>query len=159
MSGGTHSTPSASELKVVREAQDQIAAALPEIDKLAWRLFAIARDLDAPLDDDEDFREQEPGPTHLRYFVALGAMAGYTALLETIGSLRGTAEQTDFDIRQDWWRGKQLRENNKEEGNRPITDTVLAELRNEFAKLVHLLLANAQAAQKPTEENDDEPTA
>ena len=128
MSGETHSTPSASELKVVREAQDQVAATLPEIEKLAWRLFAIARDLDAPLDDDEDFREQEPGPTHLRYFVALGAMAGYTALLETIESLRGTAEQTDFDIRQDWLRAKQLEEKSEAREFPGASEQVEAEL-------------------------------
>ena len=101
MSEPTRAASAAAAALNVREAQDMLAATIPELEKIAWRFFAIGRDLEAPLDD-ETFADEVPGPEHLRYFTALGAMAAYTELLELIPYLRKTAECADTDLLEEW---------------------------------------------------------
>ena len=139
----------------VREAQDMIATAIPEIEKLAWRLFAIARDLGAP-EGEEDFADQEPGPEHLRYFTAAGAMAVYSEMLELIPYLRKTAEKNDGDLREEW-QGRQAHDSLPAE-ERQRKAAAESSLQEEFATtrdllrmVIILLKKDAEEQQKGAE--------
>lgn len=94
-------TENADERMTVVEAQDAIAASIPEIDRLAWRFFAIARDLQA-VEQADDFDETEPGPEHLRWLTATAAMATYSELIDLIPYARKAAERSDSDLREQW---------------------------------------------------------
>lgn len=89
------------------EAQDAIAAGILEIERLARTFFVIARDLQAP-EQEDGFDEQEPGPEHLRWFTAAGAMAAYEGLLDLVPYVRKAAECTDADLRHEWEELKKL---------------------------------------------------
>lgn len=83
------------------EAQDAIAACIPEIERLAWKFFAISRDLDVD-EKDDDFALERPGPEHLRWSVAESALAMYYELLELIPYARKGAEVTDARLLSNW---------------------------------------------------------
>ncbi len=89
------------ERMTVVEAQDAIAASIPELERLAWRFFVIARDLEAP-EQADDFDESEPGPEHLRWLTASGAMATYSELIALVPYSRKTAERSNSDLREQW---------------------------------------------------------
>jgi hypothetical protein len=96
----SRTAPAARKLSVI-EAQDAIAATFGDLEKLAWRFFVIARDLEADLDD-ESFPDQEPGPDHLRWFTALSAMALYTELIELLPLARKAAERGHQNVVDEW---------------------------------------------------------
>ena len=81
----------------VKEAQDAMAASFPIFESLAWRFFAIARDLEAA-EESEEFPLEEPGPDHLRWYTASSALATYYDLLETRERARTAAERTHADL-------------------------------------------------------------
>ena len=95
-------TKPAAEKLSVNEAQDAIAATFGEIEQLAWRFFAIARDLQVDNLEDEDFPDRKPGPDHLRWFTALSGMAAYYDLLSLLESAREAAVRTHQDLVDDW---------------------------------------------------------
>jgi hypothetical protein len=87
----------------VFEGQDSIASCIPEMEKLAWRFFAISRNLGVD-EKDDDFGLEKPGPDHLRWSVAESALAIYYELLELIPYARKGAEMTDARLLSDWER-------------------------------------------------------
>ena len=100
MSGDRRSTEGMVRTTVI-EAQDAIAASFGEFEKMAWRLFAIARDLEAPVMDD-DYAFEKPGPDHLRWFTMGACLSAYYELLEMLERLRTAATRTDDDLLDDW---------------------------------------------------------
>jgi hypothetical protein len=96
----SRTAPAAKRLSVI-EAQDAIAATFGKLEKLAWRYFVIARELEADLDD-ETFPDREPGPDHLRWFTALSAMALYTELIELLPLAREAAERVHQNLVDEW---------------------------------------------------------
>lgn len=96
------------EKMAVIEAQDGIAACIPEIEKLAWKFFVISRDLGVE-EKDDDFGLQKPGSEHLRWSVAESALAMYYELLELIPYARKGAEMTDARLLSNWERDTQAR--------------------------------------------------
>lgn len=89
------------------EAQDAIAACIPEIEKLAWKFFAISRDLGVD-EKDDDFALERPGPEHLRWSISESALAMYYELLELIPYARKRAEVTDARLLSIWDRDTNL---------------------------------------------------
>lgn len=85
----------------VKEAQDAMAASFPALETLAWRFYAISRDLGAG-EQSEDFPFEKPGPEHLRWYTASAALAAYQELLETQERARRAAERNDFDLFEEW---------------------------------------------------------
>lgn len=85
----------------VPEAQDAMAASFPIFETLAWRFFAIARDLEAG-EQNEEFPNEKPGPLHLRWFTANAALSVYYELLEVRERARKAAERNDFDLEEEW---------------------------------------------------------
>ena len=103
------------ERMTVIEAQDAIAASFGDIEKLSWRLHAIARDLAAP-EQDDDFAFEKPGPEHLRWFTMGACYAAYDELMELLEKLREAATRTDDDLLDDW-NEQQLRLTQKAEAH------------------------------------------
>lgn len=155
MSEPTRAASAAAAALNVREAQDMLAATIPELEKIAWRFFAIGRDLEAPLDD-ETFADEVPGPEHLRYFTAAGAMAVYSEMLELIPYLRKTAEKNDGDLREEW-QGRQAHDSLPAE-ERQRKAAAESSLQEEFATtrdllrmVIILLKKDAEEQQKGAE--------
>jgi len=105
---GESCNPEVTERMTVVEAQDAIAASFGEIEKMAWRFFAIARDLEVP-EQNDDFAFEEPGPDHLRWFTMGACLAGYYDLLDLLERLRSAATRTKDDL-LDQWRDEQDRQ-------------------------------------------------
>ena len=99
----------------VIEAQDAIAASFGDIEKLSWRLQAIARDLAAP-DQGDDFAFEKPGPEHLRWFTMGACYAAYDELMDLLEKLREAATRTDDNLLDDW-NEQQLRLTQKAEAH------------------------------------------
>ena len=91
----------------VSEAQAAIAALIPKLEKLAKRSFVIASQLDADLDDAE-MLDRKPGPDHLRWHTALGAMAIHSELMDITSLAQANAERTDADLFERWQREQKL---------------------------------------------------
>ncbi len=91
------------EKMAIIRAQNAIAVLIPEIEQLAWKFFVIVRELDAPLND-ESFLDEKPGPRHLRWRVALGAMSTYSELVDLIPYARENAKYTDAQLLKEWAR-------------------------------------------------------
>ena len=106
------------ERMTVIEAQDAIAASFGDIEKLSWRLHAIARDLAAP-DQDDDFAFEKPGPEHLRWFTMGACFAAYDELMQLLEKLREAATRTDDDLLDDW-EEQQLRLTRKADAQRDL---------------------------------------
>ena len=106
------------ERMTVIEAQDAIAASFGDIEKLSWRLHAIARDLAAP-DQDDDFAFEKPGPEHLRWFTMGACFAAYDELMQLLEKLREAATRTDDDLLDDW-EEQQLRLTKKADAQRDL---------------------------------------
>ena len=85
----------------VSQAQAAIAALIPEFERLADQLEAIAEALGVDLEN-EEMLESEPGPEHLRWHTALGAMALHSELEELMDSARYHSERTDADLWARW---------------------------------------------------------
>jgi hypothetical protein len=83
----------------VKEAQDAIAATIPELEKISWTCFTISRELGPP--EGEDFPVDQPLPEQLRWSTSLSAMALYYELQETISLARKAAELSELDLGED----------------------------------------------------------
>jgi hypothetical protein len=104
------------EMVSVVEAQDAIAACIPEIGKLAWKFFAITRDLGV-VEKDDDFALERPGPEHLRWFVSESVLGMYYKLLELIPDIRKGAEATEARLLTNWEKVQKF-ETHREESNK-----------------------------------------
>ena len=91
----------------VARAQAAIAALIPEFERLANRLEAIAEALGVDLEN-EEMLESEPGPEHLRWHTALGAMALHSELEELMDSARFHSERTAADLWARWKEDKEI---------------------------------------------------
>lgn len=85
----------------VGQAQAAIAAIIPEFERLAVQLEAIAEALGVDLEN-EEMLESEPGPEHLRWHTALGALALHSELEELMDSARFHSERTAADLWARW---------------------------------------------------------
>jgi len=97
----------------VKEAQDAMAASFPVLETLAWRFFAISRDLEAG-EQSEDFPFEKPGPEHLRWYTASAALAAYHELLESLARARRAVERSELDLFEEW-QDRQADEGQEEE--------------------------------------------
>lgn len=95
------------EKMTVVEGQDSIASCIPEMEKLAWRFFAISRNLEAG-EKGDDFALEKPGPEHLRWFVSELALGMYYQLLELIPDIRKGAEVTEARLLSNWEKEQQF---------------------------------------------------
>ena len=82
----------------VKEAQDAIAATIPELEKISWSCFTISRELGPP--EGEDLPIDQPLPEQLRRSTSLSAMALYYELQETIALARKAAEMSELDLEE-----------------------------------------------------------
>jgi hypothetical protein len=110
------STDLHSEKVDVIEAQNAIAACIPQIEKLAWKFFTISRGLNVD-EKDDDFALEKPGPEHLRWFVSESALGMYYKLLELIPDIRKGAEVTAACLLSNWEKEQKF-ETNREEDNK-----------------------------------------
>ena len=85
----------------VVEAQDALAALIPEVDTLAWKFFVISRSLGVDLNDEET-SPLTPGPEQLRWHTALGALATYNELTELLPYIRKNIERTASDLAHEY---------------------------------------------------------
>lgn len=104
------------EKAAVIDAQDAIAACIPEIERLAWKFFIISRDLGVD-EKDDDFALERPGPEHLRWFVSESALGMYYKLLELIPDIRKGAEVTEARLLSNWEKEQKF-EAHREENNK-----------------------------------------
>jgi hypothetical protein len=100
------SAPPVQKMSVI-EAQDAMAATFGRLEKLAWHFFAIARNLQVDLED-EEMPDREPGPDHLRFFTALSAISAYYDLSEILDDIREAAKRTHQDLIDDWAQYRKL---------------------------------------------------
>lgn len=91
----------------VIEAQDALASTLGDLERIAWRFFSTARDLDVDLED-EEFPFAEPGPDHLRFFTALSCMGAYYGMLQLIQTVRESATRMQSDLVTEWQKSQEL---------------------------------------------------
>lgn len=87
----------------VPDAQSRLIEIAAELEKQAFGLHALARDLQVP-DRDEDFPFEKPGPDHLAWYVAGAAGAAHDEICEILERLRGRARLTFEDLLADWQR-------------------------------------------------------
>lgn len=91
----------------VARAQAAIAALIPKFERLADELEAIAAALGVDLEN-EEMLESEPGPEHLRWHTALGALALQSELEELMDSARFHSERTEADLWARWKEDKEI---------------------------------------------------
>lgn len=87
----------------VPDAQNRLIEIAAELEKQAFGLHTLARDLQVP-DRDEDFPFEKPGPDHLAWYVAGAAGAAHDEICEILERLRGRARLTFEDLLADWQR-------------------------------------------------------